>query len=290
MILAATGGDSGAQAIISGVLFAGTLGAVWFGYRPMLDRIHRRERLYEKVIRGQLLMDISPRTATVIGGILTAFFALLGWSMTASVFGAILFGALASFLPNAILKILRRRRLAKLESQLVDGIQTLSSGVRAGLNLVQAMEMVARDGPKEMRQEFEHMLREYSYGIPLDEAMSNAATRIGSGDYRLLFAALQTHRERGGDLGVTLDRIAESVREIQRLESRVKSLTAQGRATARWLGFMPAIVLVLWYVLISADDVKSLFSDDMGRLILAGMVLLNLVGFLWIRKIVSVDI
>ena len=120
--------------------------------------------------------------------------------------------------------------------------------------------------------------------------MANASQRIGSGDYRLLLAALHTHRERGGDLGETLDRIAASIREIQRLENRVKALTAQGRATARWLGAMPLVVVLILYFLVDPSGVKSLFAESLGKVIILGIIVLNVIGFLWIRKIVSVDI
>jgi tight adherence protein B len=162
--------------------------------------------------------------------------------------------------------------------------------VRAGLNFVQAMELIAHDGPVPLRQEFAHMLREYEYGLAMEEAMNNAAVRIGSGDFRLLFSALLTHRQRGGDLGDTLDRIADSIREIQRLESRVQTLTAQGRATARALGAMPAIVLAILYFLVDKKGIVDMFTYTSGKLLLAMMLLLNIMGFLWVRKIMDIDV
>ncbi|HPS52372.1 MAG TPA: type II secretion system F family protein, partial [Phycisphaerae bacterium] len=192
-------------------------------------------------------------------------------------------------LPGAIIRKLQKKRLDRLETQIVEGIQTLASGVRAGLNLVQAMELIARDAPAPISQEFSHLLSEYEYGTPLDEAMLSTAKRIGSADYRLLFTALHTHRQQGGDLGDTLDRIADSIREIQRLNARVDSLTAQGRATARWLGAMPLVVMCIMYF-IPGSNVEKLFTDDIGKLILSAVFLMNLVGFLWIRKIMEIDI
>ena len=276
--------------LVSIVSFVFIVVSVMVGYRPWVQLIRRQEYFYDAILRGQLLIDISPRMATVLSGVGVAMLAMMGRMITRSVFGAIVFGAIGLMLPSLVLRFLRKRRLDKLENQLVAGIQTLSSGVRAGLNLVQAMEMVARDGPVPMRQEFMHMVREYEFGVALEEVMNKAATRIGSGDYRLLFSALQTHRERGGDLAATLDRIGESIREIQRLESRVQTLTAQGRATARWLGLMPVAVLGIMYLLVDSNGVMQLFKDDYGRLILAAIILLNVAGFLWIRKIMAVDI
>jgi tight adherence protein B len=282
--------DATTTAVASALLFVLTAAVVWLGYRPVRQLIAWQKHRFRTVLQRQLLMATTPTTAMALSAAVAAALAAFGYTITGSALGAGIGLLVGVLLPNAMLRILSRRRLARLEDQLVGGIQTLVAGVRAGLNLVQAMELVARDGPDPIRQEFSHLLREYEYGVPLDEAMRNAAARIGSGDYRLLFAALQTHRERGGDLGATLDRIADSIREIQRLEKRVQTLTAQGRATARWLGAMPAVVFAILYLLVDKAGVRALFTDDLGKLIVAVIVALNLVGFLWIRKIVSIDI
>lgn len=272
------------------VMFAATGVGVFLGYRPLRQAILLQEEQYGKVLRDNLLLNVKPRVTTVLTAVGIVVLAAIGYAISNHLLGLLLGAGVGLFLPPAVLKLLSRRRLARLEAQLVGGIQTLASGVRAGLNLIQSMELVARDGPVPLRQEFAHLLREYEYGVPLEDAMDNASIRIGSGDFRLLFAALQTHRERGGDLGDTLDRIGESIREIQRLESRVKTLTAQGRATARWLGAMPAVVLLILYFLVDKNGVTSLFQDDIGKLILLTIVVFNIIGFLWVRKIVAIDI
>ena len=277
--------------VLANVLLAGlTMAAIYLGWRPFVAFLLQQEERGDMVLHRQLLWRTSVRTVMALAAALIAVLALLGYIVSGSVYGAMVVAIVAVLLQPLLLKWFQRRYLRALDDQLVPGIQTLASGVRAGLNLVQSMQLVARDGPKPLKNEIEHLLQEYEYGVALDDAMSNAASRIGSGDYRLLFSALQTHRQRGGDLGDTLDRIAESIREIQRLEKRLESLTAQGRATARWLGVMPIVVLALLFFLIDPEGVKQLFLDPVGKLMLAGVVVLNLLGFLWIRKIMAVDI
>jgi tight adherence protein B len=276
--------------IFGSVLILGlTASAVYLGAKPLRDFILHRESEYEVIFRRALLLDISPRAITVATGAVILLLGFMGYAVARGVLGVLIGGAVGVFLPHAMIRYLRRRRLRKLEDQLVGGVQTVASGVRAGLNLVQSISLVARDGPSPLRQEFAHLTREYEYGISLDEAMRNAAERIGSSDFRLLFSALQTHRERGGDLGETLDRIAESIREIQRLEKRVQTLTAQGRATARWLGAMPLVIGLILYA-IDSGGVKKLFTEPLGNLILLAIVVLTILGFLWIKKVVSIDI
>jgi len=291
MILAAVKASQsqGFEVFISAVLFALSAIAAYIGYAPIRDLVRRREKEYDFIFRRALLLDIPPRMITMLTGMVIVVLGFMGYALTRSVWGVLPLGLVGALLPHAMIRYLRRRRLKKLEEQLVGGVQTLASGVRAGLNLVQSLALVARDGPSPLRQEFRHLTREYEYGTSLEEAMTNAAERIGSSDFRLLFAALQTHRERGGDLGETLDRIAESIREIQRLEGRVQTLTAQGRATARWLAAMPVIILGILYV-IDAEGVKKMFTEPLGNVLLGAIGLLTFLGFLWIRKVIAIDI
>lgn len=272
--------------MVLGIVFLGTCVV----YRPMKHVIRRQEWLYATVLQKKLLLDIRPRLVTILAVVAIVMLALIGMHIAKNPMGALLGAAAGTILPTIFLHVLRRRHLERLEKQLVPGIHTLTSGVRAGLNLVQSLQLLARDGPIPLRHEVAHLLREYEYGVPLDEAMENAALRIGSSDYRLLFAALQTHRHRGGDLGTTLERIGQSIREIQRLENRIKTLTAEGRATSRWLGAMPLVVLGIYYFLIDPVGLEAMFADTLGKLLIAAVVLLNVFGFLWIRKIMSVDI
>ena len=282
--------DMTQQVIASIVMMVTTTVAIRIGAAPFGQLIARRERHYMQVLGGSLLMSVKPRTVTVLSFLLMFLLAMIGYTITGSLFGA--FGGLilGLLLPTMFIKHLREKRLGKLNAQLVGGIQTLASGVRAGLNLVQALELVARDGPLPLRQEFAHLVREYEFGIGLEDAMGNAAKRIGSGDFGLLFAALLTHRERGGNLGETLDKICDAIREIQRLEHRVNSLTAQGRATARFLGAMPAVVLAIVYFIVDPKGVEAMFISTAGKVIIAAIIILNILGFLWIKKIMDIDI
>ena len=270
-------------------LAAGVSAFVFALWRPVGRFIGRQEAHYDEVLRKSLLMDVSPRTVTVLAAGTVVLMAMVAYSIIQSGLMALLGAVAGVFLPSLILKALRTIRMQKLEDQLVDGLQTLSAGVRAGLNLIQAMELLSQTGLKPISQEFAHLLREYEYGVTLERTMLNAAERIGSTNYRLLFSALLTHRERGGDLAETLDRISDSIREINRLEKRVEALTAPGRAAARWMGAMPAVILVILRF-IYPEGVKLLFTDDIGKAILVAVVVMNVIGFLWIRKIVNIDV
>lgn len=246
-----------------------------------------RDRL-DRMLNHHLLLKINPNVAmgiciavVLVPGVLLGVFA-------ESIIFFFLGSAVAMLLPWMILRHMEQSRRRKLDQQLVDGITTLASGVRAGLTLVQSMQVLVDNLSGPIKQEFAQLLREYHLGLDLNQAMRNAANRIGLQSYRLVFTAIEMHRVRGGDTGESLDRIAESVREIQRLEGKLDAITAQGRAQARMMAIMPIVILLILLVILPADTMM-LFTTPGGRLALLAMVALIAVGFWWIRRIMSVD-
>lgn len=271
------------------LIFVAVFIFVRYGWQGLRSIIARQEQSYERVLNQQLMFNVQPRLviwlaiACVLfcGSVTYLISRHYGWFITGAFFGLMV--------PQLVIRHLEQQRATRLEDQIVDGITTLSSSVRAGLNLVQAIELLVKNSVGPIRQEFAQLHREYQMGLDLNQAMRNAANRIGSSSYRLLFTAIDMHRTRGGDMGESLDRIAESIREIHRLEGRLASLTAQGRAQARMIAVMP-IILIGIYALIDPHGVTLLITDPIGRVLLLAAGSLILVGFLWIRKIMTIDI
>lgn len=277
------------QILFSAMLATSAFMLVYYGRETFLRIIRRQERAYDRVLRRQLLLDIEPRVAVIISGSGIVLFFLFGLFVTGSLIVGLICGGLALFVPNLIIRYLEDKRREQLESQLVDGLTTLASGVRAGLNLIQSMELLVNNATGPLRQEFSQILREYQMGVDLNQALRNASNRIGSPLYRLTFTAIEMHRIRGGDSGESMDRIAESVREIRRLEGKLDALTAQGRAQAWMMAVMPIVFIIMLYF-IEPEGVTMLITTTVGRLTLLGVVGLIVVAYLWIRKILAVDI
>jgi len=274
--------------------------AACISLRFPLGRIirHHEARFHEALVE-LFMFDVTPRQLTyamfVASGVAGLVLALMAYNGGAGALGTfILFLAGAAFgwwVPRILIFVLQRRRRDRLGEQLIDGLVTLANGMRAGLNLVQSMRLIEDNAEPPISQEFGLMLREFEHGASVDEVMRRASARIKLHHYRLLFAAMQTARVRGGNLPDTLDRLGESLREIMRLEEKVKALTAQNKMSALMMGCMPAAILGVYY-LIDPSWVAILFSreHDWGLLLLALALLLNVAGFLWIRKIVTFEI
>jgi tight adherence protein B len=275
--------------VVGSLLFASVFILVRWGHVPIGIYLKREEDRYDKVLNGQLLLHVPPKAALLAAAALVACCALIPALLIDGFLPPLAGGLAGLFLPALLTRHLIARRKARLERQLVDGITALASGVRAGLTLVQSIELLVKNTAGPIQQEFAQLLREYNMGLDLSQAMRNAANRIALSNYRLLFTAIEMHRLRGGDTGESLDRIAEAIREIQRLEGKLDAVTAQGRAQARFMAVMPLVVIGIYY-LIDPEGVSLLFHESYGRLILLIAAALIVTGFVWIRRIMAVDI
>lgn len=270
------------------------IGLAGFLVTPAVAALGRRgvyelESYLTEVFAEMFIFTVTPRTVSYVSGVSLVLLILFFVALLGLIWGLALGLVLGLLLPVVLLRNRIRIRRVKLESQLLDGLITLANGMRAGLNLPQSLSLIEKHGKAPLSQEFGLLLREIEHGTSVDVALERAGRRIRSHNFRLMFAAMRTTRIRGGNLPDTLDRLGESLREIMRLEEKVKSQTAQHRTTATVMGIMPSVFLAIYY-LIDSEAVSVMFNEPVGRVVLAFVVLLNVVGFLWIRSIVSFEI
>ncbi len=215
--------------------------------------------------------------------------AVVGYLLFDSVMFAVLFGFLGYYLPKAFLFFTARKRAEKLEIQLVDALYVLSNSVSAGLTLPQACEVVSKQLVPPVSQEFALLVNEHRLGVPFDIALENMANRLKSNNFDLIVTAILISRQTGGNIAEIFKKLAESIKEIMRLESKVKALTAQGRMQAVVLGGMPfALAFVL--ASISPDLMQPLFNTPQGTVILFVAAVFWLLGIYFLRKVINIDI
>jgi tight adherence protein B len=275
--------------LISALVFASVYLFVRYAWPQLLILRESYAERYDIVLNKELLLGVHPTVALIIAVAMIFFTGFVFFMFGESLLWFVVGCAAGVFIPNALINHLLEKRKQKLNRQVVDGAVSLASGMRAGLNLVQSMELLVKNSEPPISQEFDHLLREYNLGIDLGQAMNNASNRIGSQHYRLLFSAIQAHRVRGGDVAESMDRITEAIREIQRLEGKLQTLTAQGRNQAWMMAGMAGVVLLIGWM-IAPTETEQVLSDPSGRVILLIALGLITAGFLWIRKIMSVDI
>lgn len=191
--------------------------------------------------------------------------------------------------PTLIYRWLKGRRRLALQRQLPDVADALASALRAGLSLGQALEQVVKFQPRPSSQEFSLMLREHRLGLPLDRALHGLASRASSRDFDLLVATLGIARDLGSGLAEALERFASTVRRRIALEERIRALTAQGRMQGWIMGALP-ILLAIVLTMMEPSTMAMLFSRPAGWAVCAAVGVLETVGFLLIRRIVSIEV
>jgi tight adherence protein B len=191
--------------------------------------------------------------------------------------------------PWYLVRRMAATRRQKIEDQLADAAVMFSSAIRAGLSLAQSLEVLAQDCPPPINQEFAQIVGEYQLGKPLERTLNEAKERLQSENFVLFAAALLASRESGGRLNETVERISKSVLELQRLERKVVTETAQARRSAVYMALAPALILGL-YFFVDPVNTRLLFVTFAGQLLLAIAVVLNLAAYFWARKILEPDI
>ncbi len=227
-----------------------------------------------------------------IAAFLTMFIFGLGsstWSWPKIIISGIIAFIICFPAPRLYLRILKKQRLQKFNDQLEDALSSMSSSLKAGFSINQAIEVVAGENKRPVSVEFRLLMQEIRLGVPLDEALYKMVNRLGSADFELVAVAIITARQTGGELTQILDRLASVIRERMRISNRLRALTAQGKLQAYLIGAMPFLLLfVMMYI---APDMMSGFLNSLvGILVLVGAVIMVAVGFFVIRKITTIDI
>jgi tight adherence protein B len=200
-------------------------------------------------------------------------------------FGFIIGLVLPPALALPVLTALQDRRRRKFSDQLGDTLVLLSSSLRAGYGLVQAVDAVARETDAPMSVEFGRVVVETRLGRDLNEALDAVAQRVGSEDFEWVVEAMEIHREVGGDLAEVLDHVAETIRARTRIVRQVRALAAEGKISAIVLFALPIAVGIL-IASSNPDYTDRLFNTTAGKIMLAVAAALMVAGGLWLRRLV----
>ncbi len=215
-------------------------------------------------------------------GILTA--------IVVNLLGGILLGLIAAFVPFAILEIRRSRRRDAFLRQLPDTLQLMAGSLRAGHGVLQAIDSVSKEAGPPAAEEFGRVITEARLGMPIEDSLSEMAERIDNPDFRWVVLAINIQREVGGNLAELLDTVAEVLREREMLRRQISVLSAEGRLSAYVLIGLP-IVLAIYLILVRPEYISTLVTSGLiGYTLVGGAVFLMLVGVIWIRKLIKIEV
>jgi tight adherence protein B len=194
-----------------------------------------------------------------------------------------------AFAPFGFLLHRRGRRLKRFEEMFPEALDLLSRAIRAGHAFQTAMGMVADELPEPVGPEFKKTFDQQNFGLPLRDALNELSERIHLLDVRFFVTAVLIQRDTGGNLSEILDNLAHVVRERFKIQRQVRVHTAHGRFTGYVLLALPAALAVALSV-INPDHMQLLFHERMGQVMLMGAIVMQSIGFVWIRKVIKIEV
>jgi tight adherence protein B len=161
--------------------------------------------------------------------------------------------------------------------------------MRAGHAFSVSLEMIHREFPDPLATEFRRTFEEHNLGLPLENALQSLSRRIPLLDVQFFVSAVLLQKRTGGNLAEILDKLAFVIRERFKLRGRVKAIAAHGKMTGLALTSIPLGVGVLTFF-VNPADARFFMEDPVGNYLAGGAILLQIVGYLIIRKIVSIEV
>jgi tight adherence protein B len=216
----------------------------------------------------------------ILFGFITAF--ILGHRGLFAL-AALILGALV---PAIYVRLKAKKRLTLFETQLPETLITMAASLKAGHAFNQSVSSVVREGADPTAKEFSRVLAEMQLGSNSEHALQAMADRMNSYNFGFVVMAVNIQRTVGGSLADILDMVSDTVRQRQQFERKVKALTAQGRMSAYVLIAMPFLMGLAIFAL-NPTYMSVLFTTTMGKVMVAGGLVMMGIGSMIIKKIVS---
>ncbi len=274
---------------------------VFFGVYFWADRAVIK--LYEKslgkqtdIMRYMKLLGMEVNEKKVVAMLLSVSFGLgfvfflAAWpNIPVGLIVGISFGIMGFQLPPLIFKSLYEKRCNAFVDQMVDALTILANGVKAGSNPQQSMQRVVEIMGQPISSEFGQVLTQTQFGQSFEEALNDLGARIPRQDVQMFVVAVNILKETGGNLSETFQTIVSTIRERQKLEKKISAMTAQGIMQGIIVTSIPFVLGAVFFFL-DPNHIMPMFTTTNGLLMLVGMLVLQVIGGVMIKKIVTIKV
>ena len=196
---------------------------------------------------------------------------------------------MSSMLPLLWMLWRRRGRFKKFAMQLPDALELVARALRSGHSLASGLKVVVTEMPEPICKEFSNAYEEQNLGVPIEVALKSMLRRMPNMDLKFFVTAVTIQRQAGGDMAEILDKIGYIIRERFKILGQVQALTGEGRISGIVLMALPIALFFAVYYL-NPDYVMLLFTEELGRKMIATAAVLQILGAVAIKKIVNIKI
>ncbi len=202
---------------------------------------------------------------------------------------ALAIGIAATLLPIGKLHRDKVKRLDSFDEKLPEALDIITRALRAGHPFNYSMQLVADELEGAIAEEFAVTFAELNFGVPTKIALENMVRRMPSKPLKSLVTAIVLQRETGGNLAELLEKISCVIRGGYRFQRKLRTLSAEGRLSAVVMSSVP-LVLGLGLYAFAPDLIGELFKNPKGVSLLYNSAIMYIVGFLWVRRMVRIDV
>jgi tight adherence protein B len=192
-------------------------------------------------------------------------------------------------LPLIVVKSMYESRCSRFVDQMVDGLTIMANGIKAGSNPQESMKRVVEIMGNPISQEFAQVLYQMQVGDSFESALNDLGERIPRPDVQMFVTAINILKETGGNLAETFQTIVSTVRERQKVEKKIQALTAQGLMQGIIVTMIPFILMAVFFA-IDPNFIKPMFNTTLGLVLLFVMLVLQIIGGVVIKKIVTIKV
>jgi tight adherence protein B len=268
----------------------------WLRPANVEDGLSRLLKKFQFTGRLNLMIEQSGQNLTsskllAISGVCFGVAFLLGLKLNllSTRWSAWVLGAAGAYVPLLVVLRKRAKNIADFEKQFPEALDFLARSMRAGHGFSIALEMLSADSPDPLGSAFRRISNDLQLGSTLDVALGRLLVLVPSVDVRFFISSVLLQQETGGNLGEILSKLALIIRERFRLRGQVKAASAHGRITGLVLVLMPVAVTGIMMV-ISPQYLADLAADKLGRLMIYGAAVGQVVGYLVIKKITDIKV
>jgi tight adherence protein B len=214
---------------------------------------------------------------------------LVAMLLGAAVVPALAFAFASGFgVPRWLLKFLKKRREARFLNALPDAVDVIVRGIKAGLPLLDSLKLIAAEAPEPIGSEFRGIIETQTVGIPLGEACLKLYERIPVAEANFFGIVVSIQQRAGGNLSEALGNLSRVLRDRKKMKAKIKAMSMEAKASASIIGSLPIVVMSLVYFT-SPSYIELLWTEQLGRMMLACCGIWMFIGIMVMRKMINFD-
>jgi len=191
-------------------------------------------------------------------------------------------------LPFWILALLKKRRESRFLQGFPDAVDVIVRGIKAGLPLLDSLKLIANEAEEPVRGEFRAIIETQTIGIPIGDACLKLYERMPVPEANFFGIVVFIQQRAGGNLSEALGNLSRVLRDRKKMKAKIQAMSMEAKASAGIIGALPIAVMTLVWIT-SPQYISLLWTEPLGRMMLASCVVWMSIGIFVMRKMINFD-